>query len=140
MGSMSVHVHRTLEPGLLESVDEAVLDCELGRRGFHVARQVPMDVDYEGVRIEAGFRADLVVEGKGLVELKTVFASLRLCESDLGHGGVSAAMRARLERIAVDQASPFASLRLCESHRHHNRVSGHRTTSPTGSRRRSATW
>jgi GxxExxY protein len=69
---VAVHVHRTLGPGLLESVYEVVLAFELGRRGLRVARQVPIDVVYEGLRINGGFRADLIVERSVLVELKSV--------------------------------------------------------------------
>jgi GxxExxY protein len=68
----AVHVHRALGPGLLESVYEIVLAFELRRRGLHVARQVPIDVVYENLRIDGGFRADLIVEGCVLVELKSV--------------------------------------------------------------------
>lgn len=68
----AVHVHQVLGPGLLESVYEIVLAFELRRRGLHVARQVPIDVVYENLRIDGGFRADLIVEGCVLVELKSV--------------------------------------------------------------------
>jgi GxxExxY protein len=68
----AVHVHQVLGPGLLESVYETVLAFELRRRGVHVARQVPIDVVYEDLRIDGGFRADLIVDGCVLVELKSV--------------------------------------------------------------------
>lgn len=68
----AVHVHRVLGPGLLESVYEIVMAFELRRRGLHVARQVPIDVVYENLRIDGGFRAELIVEGCVLVELKSV--------------------------------------------------------------------
>jgi GxxExxY protein len=68
----AVRVHQVLGPGLLESVYEIVLAFELRRRGLHVARQVPIDVVYENLRIDGGFRADLMVEGCVLVELKSV--------------------------------------------------------------------
>ena len=67
-------VHTTLGPGLLESVYEAALAVELKNRGLHVEKQVPIAVTYEGERLEVGFRADLVVERKVLVELKSVEA------------------------------------------------------------------
>ena len=67
-------VHTTLGPGLLESVYEAVLAYELKKRGLQVARQRPIPVIYESVKIEEGFRADLFVEGKVIVELKSVEA------------------------------------------------------------------
>ncbi len=66
------HIHRALGPGLLESVYESVLEYELGRRQLRVARQQSIPVVYEGNRIEAGFRADLIVEDKVIVEIKSV--------------------------------------------------------------------
>jgi GxxExxY protein len=65
-------VHTTLGPGLLESVYEAVLAQELRKRSLKVERQAPIPVVYEEVRLEEGFRADLVVQDKVLVELKSV--------------------------------------------------------------------
>jgi GxxExxY protein len=65
-------VHTTLGSGLLESVYEQVLTCELQRRGLPVERQVPVPVTYGEVRFEEGFRADLLVEGRVIVELKSV--------------------------------------------------------------------
>jgi GxxExxY protein len=65
-------VHTTLGPGLLESVYETVLAYELGKRGLQVERQKPLPVVYERVRLEEGFRADLVVSDKVIVELKSV--------------------------------------------------------------------
>ncbi len=68
------HVHTVLGPGLLESVYEAALAVELKKRGLHVERQVPIAVTYEGKQLEVGFRADLIVEKKVLIELKSVEA------------------------------------------------------------------
>jgi len=65
-------VHRALGPGLLESVYEGALAHELTIRGLGVRRQVPMSVRYKGVEFEEGFRADLVVEDKVIVEIKSV--------------------------------------------------------------------
>jgi GxxExxY protein len=65
-------VHTTLGPGLLESVYEAALAYELGKRGFQTERQKPLPVVYENVRLEEGFRADLVVSDLVIVELKSV--------------------------------------------------------------------
>jgi GxxExxY protein len=67
-------IHATLGPGLLDSVYETVLEYELQKRGFRVERQVPMPIHQEGIVIEAGFKADLLVEGLGIVELKSVQA------------------------------------------------------------------
>jgi GxxExxY protein len=65
-------VHTTLGPGLLESVYEAVLAKELERRGFTVDRQRSIPILYGDLAFEEGFRADLVVEDKVLIELKSV--------------------------------------------------------------------
>lgn len=68
----AVCIHRALGPGLFESVYETILAHELEKRGLSVQRQVPISIDYDGLRFEEGFRADLVVEGKVLLELKSV--------------------------------------------------------------------
>jgi len=68
----ALKVHRTLGPGLLESVYEIVLVHELEKRGLKARRQVPVPVEYEGIKLQEGFRADIVVEGKVIVELKSV--------------------------------------------------------------------
>jgi GxxExxY protein len=65
-------IHTTLGPGLLESVYEAVLAYELQQRGLSAVRQKPIPVIYENVHLEEGFRADLIIEGKVIVELKSV--------------------------------------------------------------------
>lgn len=65
-------IHTTLGPGLLESVHETVLFYELQRRDLLVLRQQPIPVVYDGVKMDDGFRADLVVEGKVIVEIKSV--------------------------------------------------------------------
>ncbi|MGB4599344.1 MAG: GxxExxY protein [Trichlorobacter sp.] len=65
-------VHTTLGPGLLESVYETALACELQKRGLAITRQQIIPINYEGVILDEGFRADLVVEGKIIVELKSV--------------------------------------------------------------------
>jgi GxxExxY protein len=65
-------IHTTLGPGLLESVYEAVLDFELQRRGLQVARQIGLPVNYEGVKLELGFRIDLIINNKLIIEVKSV--------------------------------------------------------------------
>ena len=65
-------IHKTLGPGLLESVYEAVLDFELQARGLQVARQVGLPVHYEGVKLELGFRIDLIINNKLIIEVKSV--------------------------------------------------------------------
>ncbi|MGN6691765.1 MAG: GxxExxY protein [Sphingopyxis sp.] len=66
------HLHRNLGPGLLESVYEAILFDQLVRRGLDVQRQAPIPIRYGGVELPEGFRADLLIEEKLLVELKSV--------------------------------------------------------------------
>lgn len=66
------HVHRRLGPGLLESVYEAVLAYDLKKRGMKVERQVPVAIVFNGIKFDEGFRADLIVEDKVIVELKSV--------------------------------------------------------------------
>ncbi len=66
------YIHQELGPGLLESVYEAVLSSYLIKRGVSVQRQVPIPVVFDGVKLEEGFRADLLVDGMVMVELKSV--------------------------------------------------------------------
>lgn len=68
----AIQVHRELGPGLLESVYEVILARELVHLGVLVERQVPVAIHYKGVSFDEGFRADLIVEGKVLLELKSV--------------------------------------------------------------------
>ncbi len=68
----AVAVHRELGPGLLESVYEIVLAHELRERGLQVERQVVIPIQYKGISFDEGFRADLIVEGKVVVELRSV--------------------------------------------------------------------
>ncbi len=65
-------VHSTLGPGLLERVYEVCLAHELRKRGLAVETQVELPVVYDGVRLDAGMRIDMLVTGKVLVELKAV--------------------------------------------------------------------
>ena len=67
-------VHTTLGPGLFESVYETVMAHELTRRGLQVVRQQAIPVVWEDVHMEVGFRADLIVEGKVIVEIKSIEA------------------------------------------------------------------
>jgi GxxExxY protein len=70
----ALKVHRTLGPGLLESVYEAALTVELRKRGFVVEVQKEIPAVYEGVELGCGFRADLIVNELVLIELKSVEA------------------------------------------------------------------
>jgi len=65
-------IHKKLGPGLLESVYEIVLAYELKKRGLNVKRQVPVAIGYDDIKFDEGFRADLIVEEKVIVELKSV--------------------------------------------------------------------
>jgi iron complex transport system substrate-binding protein len=65
------HLHRDLGPGLLESVYETLLAMRLERLGLKVDRQKPIDIIYEGVRFRGAFTADLLVEDRLLLELKS---------------------------------------------------------------------
>jgi GxxExxY protein len=64
-------LHSELGPGLLESVYEILLCHRLGRRGLEVVRQIPIPVRYDGLSLDEGFRADLLVEQQIIVELKS---------------------------------------------------------------------
>ena len=76
-------VHTTLGPGLLETVYEAAMCHELKKRGLSFARQVPVPVDYDGVRLGLGFRADLVIDDAVVLELKSVEAIAPLHKKQL---------------------------------------------------------
>jgi GxxExxY protein len=66
----AIKIHRRLGPGLLESAYEACLTYELEQLGFHIQRQKPVPLIYGGVKLDCGFRADLVVNGLVVVEIK----------------------------------------------------------------------
>ncbi|MEK6756397.1 MAG: GxxExxY protein, partial [Bacteroidota bacterium] len=68
----SIEVHRTLGPGILESAYEECLCYELSAKGMSFARQVPVPVVYKEVRLECGYRIDVLVENAVVVELKSV--------------------------------------------------------------------
>lgn len=68
----SIYIHRQLGPGLLESVYEEVLFYRLTKRGIYVQRQLAIPLVFEGIKMEAGFRADLVVEEQVIVGLKSI--------------------------------------------------------------------
>ena len=68
--SAAIEVHKRLGPGLLESAYRVCLAYELRKRGFTVEEERPVPVFYDEVKLECGFRADLVVNGLVVVELK----------------------------------------------------------------------
>ena len=76
-------MHRALGPGLLESTYEACLVHELAERKLHTERQKALPVSYKGVRIDCGYRIDLLVGGLVVVELKAVDALHRIHEAQL---------------------------------------------------------
>ena len=69
---IAFRLHRDLGPGLLESVYEAVLAAKLQELGYPVVRQQPIGIEFEGLRFEAAFRVDLLVDDRLLVEIKSV--------------------------------------------------------------------
>jgi GxxExxY protein len=92
----AIAVHRELGPGLLETVYEVALAYVLRQRGLAVERQVPVPIKFRGITFDEGFRADLFVEGRVIVELKSaeritrahrkqVQTHIRLAERKLGY-------------------------------------------------------
>jgi GxxExxY protein len=68
----AIKIHTNLGPGLFESVYEEVLFYRLTKRNLKVERQVPIPVFYEEVKMEIGFKADLIVEEEVIVEIKSI--------------------------------------------------------------------
>ena len=79
----AIEVHRALGPGLLEAAYESCLAFELAERGHFVERQKAVPVEYKSVRVEAGFRIDLLVDEKIIVELKAVESILPVHRAQL---------------------------------------------------------
>jgi len=79
----AIEVHRVLGPGLLESAYEACLAFELAQRGLRVEQQKPLPVVYREVKLDAGYRLDLVVEDTVIVEIKAVDRLERIHEAQL---------------------------------------------------------
>ena len=114
-------IHHDLGPGLLESVYETLLAAKLARSGVLVERQKSVDIEYDGIRIRDGFRADLVVDHRLVVEVKSmerlaavhskqVLTYLRLLGLPLGllmnFGGET--FREGLKRVANRHDAPAA--------------------------------
>ena len=76
-------IHRQLGPGLLESVYQVIMEYELKKLGLRVQAREPVPVVWDGVRIEKGFEADLIVEGVVVVELKSVEQMARVYKKQL---------------------------------------------------------
>lgn len=79
----AITVHRELGPGLLESAYESCLAYELRQRGLTVEEQIPVPVVYKGIKLECGYRLDLLVEKRIIVELKAVDALLPIHDAQL---------------------------------------------------------
>jgi GxxExxY protein len=73
---LAIDLHRAIGPGLLESVYEQCFTYELAARSIEFRRQVPVPVVYKGVRLDCGYRVDLVIGGEVLVEIKSVEQTL----------------------------------------------------------------
>ena len=69
---LCVKIHKTLGPGLLESVYEAALVHELKKLGIFVQNQTDIPAEYDGIKLDVSFRADLIVDSKVIIELKSV--------------------------------------------------------------------
>jgi GxxExxY protein len=121
---VAVRIHRDLGPGLLESVYETALASVLERRGLRIARQQAVNFEYDGVFFEEGFRVDLLVDGRVVVEIKSLeklapvhsrqlLTYLRLLHSPVGlllNFGAPT-LREGLRRVVLD-LPPSASPRL----------------------------
>ena len=121
---VALKLHRELGPGLLESVYETILAGKLGAMGYRVDRQLPIEIEFDGLRFENAFRVDILVEGRLLLEIKSVeqlsrahakqlLTYLRLTEQPLGlliNFG-AATLKEGLRRVVNDHTS-FASSRL----------------------------
>jgi GxxExxY protein len=79
----AIEVHRALGPGLLESAYEACLVFELHEKGLLIEKQKPVHLLYKNVKLDSGYRLDLVVEGKVIVEIKSVSAVAAVHEAQL---------------------------------------------------------
>ncbi|MFH1896741.1 MAG: GxxExxY protein [Candidatus Desantisbacteria bacterium] len=79
----AIEIHRTLGPGLLESAYEECLCYELSMAGLHFRRQVELPVIYKGIKLDCGYRMDILIEEKVVAELKTVEKLLPIHEAQL---------------------------------------------------------
>ncbi|HZT20290.1 MAG TPA: GxxExxY protein [Dongiaceae bacterium] len=80
---LAIEVHRGLGPGLLESAYEECLCFELKSSGLDFARQVPLPIFYKTVRLDCGYRMDIVVDRRLVIELKTVERLLPVHEAQV---------------------------------------------------------
>lgn len=79
----AIEVHKALGPGLLESAYEECFCYELGQNGISFTRQVPLPVVYKGIKLDCGYRIDVLVDDLVIVELKTVEKLLPIHDAQL---------------------------------------------------------
>ena len=79
----AIELHRHLGPGLLESAYEECLCFELNQTGIDFKRQVPLPVVYKSVRLDCGYRIDIVVEGRLILELKAIERLMAIHEAQV---------------------------------------------------------
>ena len=79
----AIKVHSALGPGLLESAYETCLVHEIGQRGLNVRRQVALPLIYDGIKLDAGYRLDLLINDQVIVELRSVEKFLPLHTTQL---------------------------------------------------------
>ncbi|MBX9814272.1 MAG: Fe3+ hydroxamate ABC transporter substrate-binding protein [Proteobacteria bacterium SG_bin5] len=122
---VALRLHRELGPGLLESVYETLLAARLIKDGYAVGRQRPIDIEFDGVRVENAFRIDLLVDERLIVEIKSVdqllpvhgkqlLTYLRLTKQPVGllinFGG--ATLKEGIRRVVNDHLSASPRLRV----------------------------
>jgi len=78
-----IEIHRTLGPGLLESVYEEILTYEIKKKGLLCERQVGIPVFYDDLKMDLGFRADIIVDDKVIIELKSIESVLPVHKKQL---------------------------------------------------------
>ncbi|MES2989767.1 MAG: GxxExxY protein [Pseudomonadota bacterium] len=125
---VAMRLHRDLGPGLLETVYETILAAKLNAMGYVVARQVPIDIEFEGLQFGDAFKIDILVDGRLLLEIKSVdrlnpvhakqlLTYLRLTHQPVGlllnFGGET--LKEGIRRV-VNNHRPSAPQRLCANH------------------------
>lgn len=121
-----IDLHRHLGPGLLESAYEECLCYELAQLGIRFERQKPLPVKYKSVNLDCGYRLDLVIENRIIVELKAVESLLPIHEAQLltylKLSGLTLGLlinfnvpvlKNGIKRVANNFVDSSASLRLC---------------------------
>jgi GxxExxY protein len=80
---LAINVHRELGPGMLEGAYEACLKFELERSGFRTETQIKLPINYQGMKLDAGYRIDMLVEESVIVELKAIDRLMPVHEAQL---------------------------------------------------------